>query len=410
MTEPNLKSLKSSFLKTMVERKHFNQCTDVAALDELAAKGDPILGYIGFDATADSLTIGNLIPIMMLRRLQQTGHKPIVLMGGGTSQVGDPSDKDKERSMLSLEVIESNMKSQQRVFSRLLKFGDGKTDAVMVNNADWLCSIKYVEFLREIGRFFSINRMVGFDFVKRRLDNEQPLSFLEFNYMIMQGYDFYYLYKNKNCVLQMGGSDQWGNIINGVELIKKALNKPAYGLTTNLITTASGQKMGKSAGNAIWLNENRLSNYDFWQFWRNTEDADVGRFMRMFTDIPIADIEQFEKAQGAAINEAKKVLADEVTKLIRGADAAVKSRQTAEETFERGGLGEDLPKFRLKKGTNILDALVEAKCFDSKSAARREIGKAIKFDDEVITDDKFEFTRSGKLSASKKKHVLIEIE
>lgn len=410
MANINSASLKSDFMKLIIDRGHFNQCTDIEALDEQAANGI-ITGYVGFDATASSLTVGNLIPIMMLRRLQQAGHKPIVLMGGATSQVGDPSDKDKERQLMTLETIEANMESQKQVFKRLLKFGDGPSDAVMVNNADWLCKLTYVEFLREIGRYFTINRMVTFDFVKRRLEQENPLSFLEFNYMIMQGYDFYHLMKHHNCILQMGGSDQWGNIINGVELTKKALSKTAYGLTTPLITTASGAKMGKSSGNAVWLNADMTSDYDFWQFWRNTEDADVGRFMRMFTDIPLDEIARYEALQGQDINEAKKTLADAATTLIRGEEAAKLARKTAEETFEKGGKGEDLPTITVENGVNIIDAIVVTQFVNSKSEARRLLASnAISFEDQKVQDDQFTITQTGKLSVGKKKHAILELK
>ena len=296
--------LKSDFLNTLAERGHIHQCTDLEALDA-AAKNGIVTAYIGFDATADSLHVGNMAGIMMLRRLQQTGHKPIVLMGGGTTKVGDPSGKDESRQMMTDEKIDANIASIKTIFGNFLKFGDGPTDAVMVNNADWLDRLEYIPFLREIGKHFTINRMLTFDSVKMRLEREQPLTFLEFNYMILQAYDFVELYKRNGCTLQMGGSDQWGNIVNGVELGRRVRNAELFGLTTPLITTSSGAKMGKTAAGAVWLKPERLSPYDYWQFWRNTEDADVGRFLKLFTDMPLEEIAKLEKLGGHEINEAK---------------------------------------------------------------------------------------------------------
>ncbi|MGD1956721.1 MAG: tyrosine--tRNA ligase, partial [Sphingomonadales bacterium] len=315
---PQTAALKSDLLQTLSARGYIHQCTDMEGLDAEAA-GQTITAYIGFDATAPSLHVGSLVQIMMLRRLQQTGHKPIVLMGGGTTKVGDPTGKDESRKMLSDDDIAANIAGIQSVFENFITFGDGQTDAIMVNNDDWLSGLQYIPFLRDIGRHFSVNRMLSFDSVKLRLDREQPLSFLEFNYMILQGYDFLELYRRHRCTLQMGGSDQWGNIVNGMELVRRVDSGNAVGLTTPLMTTADGQKMGKTANGAVWLNENALPAYDYWQFWRNTQDADVGRFLRLFTDLPLDDIAKLEALEGQEINAAKKVLADEATSLCRGA-------------------------------------------------------------------------------------------
>ena len=299
--------MKSEFLRIIHERGFFNQCTDLEALDAKLSQ-ETVTAYIGFDCTADSLHVGSLLPIMLLRWLQKCGHKPIVLMGGGTTKIGDPSGKDESRAMLSDEQIDANMNGIKKIFTKYLTFGEGKTDALMVNNDDWLSSIAYIKFLREYGRHFTINRMLSFDSVKLRLEREQPLTFLEFNYMILQGYDFVELARRNNCILQMGGSDQWGNIVNGVELGRRVDSRELFGLTVPLMTTSSGAKMGKTAGGAIWLNAERLSPYDYWQYWRNTEDGDVGRFLRLFTELPISEIEKLEKLEGAEINEAKKIL------------------------------------------------------------------------------------------------------
>jgi len=322
---------KSDLLRSMQARGYIHQITHPAELDAAAASGI-VTGYIGFDATASSLHVGSLIQIMMLRRLQQAGHKPIVLMGGGTTKVGDPTDKDQSRPLLSEAQIQSNIDSIQAVFAKFLAFGDGPTDAVMVNNADWLDRLGYVQFLREFGVHFTVNRMLSFESVKLRLEREQPMTFLEFNYMLMQATDFLELERNFGCALQMGGSDQWGNILNGVELIRRVDQKPAFGLTTPLLSTASGQKMGKTVGGAVWLNADLRSPYDYWQFWRNTEDADVGRFMRLFTDLPLDEIARYEAMEGAAINDAKKVLANEATRMLHGqaaADAAAEAARVA---------------------------------------------------------------------------------
>jgi tyrosyl-tRNA synthetase len=334
---------KSEFLKTMQARGFIHQITHPAELDAAASKPSPISGYIGFDATAPSLHVGSLIQIMMLRRFQQAGHKPIVLMGGGTTKVGDPTDKDASRPLLTEAEIQGNIASIKTVFAKFLTFGNGPTDAVMVDNDAWLSKFGYVEFLREFGVHFTINRMLAFDSVKARLEREQPMTFLEFNYMLMQSVDFLELERRNNCVLQMGGSDQWGNIVNGVELIRRVDQKPAFGLTTPLLSTASGAKMGKTVGGAVWLNADLRSPYDYWQFWRNTEDADVGRFLRLFTDLPLPEIARLEAMPGAQINEAKKVLANAATTLLHGADEAAKAAAAAGKVFEQGVSSADLP-------------------------------------------------------------------
>ncbi len=410
---------KSEFVRQLTERRFMHQCTDLAQLDERCAEG-PITAYIGFDCTAPSLHVGSLVSIMLLRLLQQTGHKPIVLMGGGTTRIGDPSGKDESRKMLDDAAIAANMAGIKSVFAKFLTFGDGPTDAVMVNNADWLENLNYISFLRDYGPHFTINRMMTFDSVRLRLDREQPLTFLEFNYMILQAYDFVELARRNNCELQMGGSDQWGNIVNGVELGRRAAAKQLYGLTTPLLTTASGAKMGKTADGAVWLNEDQLSAYEYWQYWRNTEDADVGKFLRLFTELPLNEIERFEALEGADINEAKKVIADEATKLCRGADAAVNARATAEETFEKGGLGDDLPTVeiesaRLSEGVGVLTLFVEAGLAASNGEARRLIkGGGAKLNDTAITNERADVGSDAvnadgviKLSVGKKRHALV---
>ncbi|HEY9233549.1 MAG TPA: tyrosine--tRNA ligase, partial [Phenylobacterium sp.] len=333
---------KSALLKTMQERGYIHQITHPAELDNAATSGI-VTGYIGFDATAPSLHVGSLIQIMMLRRLQQAGHKPIVLMGGGTTKVGDPTDKDQSRPLLTEEQIQSNIASIKTVFAKFLTFGDGPTDAIMVDNDEWLSKFGYVEFLRDYGVHFTVNRMLAFESVKARLEREQPMTFLEFNYMLMQSVDFLELERKYGCVLQMGGSDQWGNIVNGVELIRRVDQKPSFGLTTPLLSTASGQKMGKTVGGAVWLNADMRSPYDYWQFWRNTEDADVGRFMRLFTDMPLDEIARYEAMQGADINEAKKVLAGEATRMLHGEEAAAAAAEAARMAFEVGAVSGDMP-------------------------------------------------------------------
>jgi len=343
-------SFKSDFLRILQERGFIHQCTDAEALDTLAQTG-MITGYIGFDATAPSLHAGSLVQIMLLYWLQQTGHRPIVLMGGGTTKVGDPTFKDTARPLLSDEQIHSNMTGIKSVFSRFLKFGENGNDAIMVNNDDWLSQFGYVEFLRTFGTHFTINRMLTFESVKLRLDREQPMTFLEFNYMLMQAVDFRELNLRENCVLQMGGSDQWGNIINGVELTRRMNTKAAFGLTTPLLATASGAKMGKTMGGAVWLNADMLGAYDYWQYWRNTEDADVGRFLKLFTTLPMSEIARLESLAGAEINEAKKILADEATKMVHGTEAASLARDTAQKAFEQGIMSADLPTIEIEADT-----------------------------------------------------------
>jgi tyrosyl-tRNA synthetase len=410
---------RSEFLRVLSERGYIHQCTDLEALDEAAGKA-PITAYIGFDATADSLHVGSLVQIMMLRRMQQTGHKPIVVMGGGTTKVGDPSGKDESRKLLSNADIAANIAGIKRAFERFLTFGEGPTDAVMVDNAEWLDRLGYVEFLREYGPHFTVNRMLTFDSVKLRLEREQPLTFLEFNYMLMQAVDFLELERRLDCVLQMGGSDQWGNIVNGVDLIRRMDAKPAYGLTTPLITTASGAKMGKTAAGAVWLNPDRLGPYDYWQFWRNTEDADVGRFLKLFTDLPLDEIARLQSLQGAEINDAKKVLADEATAMLHGREAAAASRAAAEAAFEQGRLSQDLPTLEvarsaLEAGVPLATLAADAGLATSRSEARRLAqGGGLRLNDEAVADAARPVTLSDvkdgaiKLAAGKKKIVLIK--
>ncbi len=411
--------LKSEFLQILTERDFIHQATDLEALDQKMSEG-PISAYIGFDCTARSLHVGSLVQIMMLRWLQKSGHKPIVLMGGGTSKIGDPSGRDESRQLMTTEIIEDNMLGIRTIFDRLLTFGDGKTDAAMVNNADWLDSLKYIEFLRDIGPHFTINRMMTFDSVKLRLDREQPLTFLEFNYMILQAYDFMELGKRHNCLLQMGGSDQWGNIVNGMELARRVSSQHLFGLTTPLITTADGKKMGKTASGAVWLNEDHLPSYDYWQFWRNTQDADVGKFMRLFTEIPMDEIARYEALEGSEINEAKIILANAATELCRGLEAAKGAEATAKETFEEGGAGADLPTVQvasssLDAGINIVDLYIEAGLGASKGEVRRLIKQGgAKINDVKVESEETIVTRDAlqegqiKLSAGKKRHALVQ--
>ncbi len=401
---------KSDLLRLLSERGYIHQLTDADALDALAGK-QVVPGYIGFDATASSLHVGNLVSIMLLRRLQQAGHKPIVVMGGGTTKVGDPSGKDEVRKLLDEEGIASNIASIRSAFERFLTFGDGPTDAVMVNNADWLDRLEYIPFLRDVGRHFTINRMLTFDSVKLRLDREQPLTFLEFNYMILQAYDFLELSRRVGCRLQMGGSDQWGNIVNGIELTRRIDGTELYGITTPLITKADGSKMGKSVNGAIWLNEAQLSHYDYWQFWRNTDDRDVGKFLRLFTDLPLEEIARLEALEGAEINEAKKVLADEATALCRGRDAAQAAAETARKTFEEGAAGESLPSMAVAGAIGIVDALVGLGLTASKGEARRLIKQGgARIDGERVADENLSVAISGqpvRVSAGKKHHGLL---
>lgn len=374
MTAPA--EFQSDLLKTLQARGYIHQITHPEELDAAAGAGR-VIGYIGFDATAPSLHVGSLLQIMMLRRMQQAGHKPIVLMGGGTTKVGDPTDKDQSRPLLTEEKIQANIDSIKTVFARFLAFGDGPTDAVMVNNADWLDKLGYVEFLRNYGVHFTINRMLSFDSVRLRLEREQPMTFLEFNYMLMQATDFLELERKYGCQLQMGGSDQWGNILNGVELIRRVDHKQAFGLTSPLLSTASGQKMGKTVAGAVWLNADMLSPYDYWQFWRNTEDADVARFLRLFTDLPLDEIARLEALTGAEVNEAKKVLATEATRMLHGEAAAAAAEEAARVAFEAGGLSADMPTLTLKAAdlaaTSHVALMVAAGFAASNSEARKQI-------------------------------------
>lgn len=403
---------KSDLLRILSERGYIHQMTDAEGLDALACE-KVIPGYIGFDATAPSLHIGSLVQIMMLRRLQQAGHKPIVVMGGGTTKIGDPSGKDESRKLLTPELIEENIAGIRTVFERLLKFGDGPTDAIMVNNDEWLSELGYIELLRDVGPHFTINRMLTFDSVKLRLDREQPLTFLEFNYMILQAYDFLELGRRYECRLQMGGSDQWGNIVNGMELARRMEGREMFGLTTPLLTTADGAKMGKTAAGAVWLNEPQLPAYDFWQYWRNCDDRDVGRFLRLFTDIPLEEIARLESLEGAAINDAKVVLANAVTALVRGEDAARAAEATAKETFAGGGAGQDLPTISVgEEGMRIGALLTEIGFTASNGEAKRKIAEgAVKLDDETVTDAGYLVTvpdgSQAKLSLGKKKHGIV---
>lgn len=402
----------SSLMRLLDERGYIHQTTDANGLDALAAR-QVVPGYIGFDATAPSLHVGSLVQIMMLRRLQQTGHKPIVLMGGGTTRIGDPTGRDESRKMLSDETIAANIAGISAIFSRLLTFGDGPTDAVMVNNQDWLGQLGYIQLLQEVGTHFTVNRMLSFDSVKLRLEREQPMTFLEFNYMILQGYDFRHLARDRSVALQMGGSDQWGNIVNGVELTRRMDGREVFGLTTPLLTTASGAKMGKTAAGAVWLNEDQLPAYDFWQFWRNCDDADVGRFLRLFTDLPLDEISRLEMLEGAAINDAKVILANEVTRLCRGKDAAVAAASTAQATFAGGGMGEDLPTIDVgAEGIRAGAACTALGFVSSNGEAKRKIAEgAVRLDEEPVDDVGALIMvgpgESRKLSLGKKKHGIL---
>ncbi|TPG42783.1 tyrosine--tRNA ligase [Sphingomonas koreensis] len=401
----------SDLLRLLDQRGYIHQLTDATGLDALAAK-QVVPGYIGFDATAPSLHIGSLVQIMMLRRMQQAGHKPIVVMGGGTTKVGDPSGKDESRKLLDDAAIAGNIASIRRAFERFLRFGNGPTDAIMVNNADWLDRLEYIPFLRDVGRHFTINRMLSFDSVKLRLDREQPLTFLEFNYMILQAYDFLELSRRVGCRLQLGGSDQWGNIVNGLELARRIDGAELFGLTTPLITTADGAKMGKTASGAVWLNDDQLSAYDYWQFWRNTDDRDVGRFLRLFTDLSIDEIARLEALDGAEINEAKKVLADAATILCRGEEAAGEAAETARRTFEEGSAGDALPRYAVPEGAiGIVDALVALGFAASKGEARRLIkGGGARIDGDKVADEAAMVTVGDapvRVSAGKKHHGLL---
>jgi tyrosyl-tRNA synthetase len=415
-----MNTYKSEFLNILASRGFIHQVSEPAALDALA-HSSTLTAYIGFDCTAPSLHVGSMVPIMLLYWLQQTGHRPIALMGGGTTRVGDPSGKDESRRLLTDEAINANLKSIRATFARFLKFEAAGNAAVMANNADWLNTLNYIDFLRDIGRHFSINRMLAFDSVKLRLDRQQELSFLEFNYMILQAYDFVELHRRYGCVLQMGGSDQWGNIVNGIDLGRRLHNAQLFALTSPLITTSSGAKMGKTAAGAVWLNADRVSPYEYWQFWRNTEDADVGRFLKLFTILPLDEIARLAALQGAEINEAKKILATEATALLHGRSAADAAADTAHTTFEEGGVGASLPtvevsRAELKAGIGVLAAFVKAGLAASNGEVRRAIANnAILVNDARVTSDKAaigeaDVTADGavKLSLGRKRHVLLK--
>ncbi|MGA7488571.1 MAG: tyrosine--tRNA ligase [Xanthobacteraceae bacterium] len=412
-----MSAYKSDFLRVLAERGFIHQVSDADGLDARAAAG-PITAYVGFDATAPSLHIGNLLTIMMLRWLQKTGHKPIALMGGGTSKIGDPSGKDSSRTLLTGAQIDTNIASIRSVFARFLDFEAG---AVMADNAEWLDRLHYIPFLREVGRHFTINKMLTFDSVKLRLDREQPLTFLEFNYMILQAYDFVELYQRHDCILQMGGSDQWGNIVNGIDLGRRLRNAELFALTTPLLTTSSGAKMGKTETGAVWLNADMMSPYEYWQFWRNCEDGDVGRLLKLFTELPLDEIGRLAAVKGQELNEAKKILATEATALLHGREAAEQAAETARRTFEEGALAEtlptvEIPRARLEAGLGVLAANVEVGLASSNGEARRHIkGGGLKVNDETVTDEKMvltprQLTPEGviKLSLGRKRHVLLK--
>jgi len=410
---------RSDFLRVLTERGYIHQCSDFAGLDEQARKGE-VTAYIGFDCTAASLHVGSLLQIMMLRWLQKTGGKPVPLMGGGTTRVGDPSGKDESRKILSLEDIENNKTGIKAVFSKFLTFGDGVKDAIMPDNAEWLTKLNYIDFLRDVGRHFSVNRMMSMDSVKMRLERDQELSFLEFNYMCLQSYDFVELNRRYGCNLQMGGSDQWGNIVTGVDLGRRMGTPQLYALTSPLLTTASGAKMGKTAAGAIWLNADMLSPWNYWQFWRNTEDRDVGRFLRLFTEMPLDEVARLEALQGAEINEAKKILATEACTMLHGREQAERANETARQTFEEGVTSTDLPHIvietsALASGLGVLSAFVEAGLVQSTGEARRQIkGGGLRVNDVIVTDDRMSLTATDlndsgsiKLSLGKKRHILL---
>ena len=407
-----MSTYESALLTLLDDRGYIHQMTDAAGLDALAAK-QIVPGYIGFDATAPSLHIGSLVQIMMLRRLQQTGHKPVVVMGGGTTRIGDPTGRDESRKMLTDATIEANIASIRTVFDKLLTFGDGPTDAVMVNNHDWLGQLGYIELLQQVGTHFTINRMLSFDSVRLRLEREQPMTFLEFNYMILQGYDFRHLSHTMGVRLQMGGSDQWGNIVNGMELGRRMDGADLFGLTTPLLTTADGAKMGKTAAGAVWLNEDQLPAYDFWQFWRNVDDRDVGRFLRLFTDLPLDEIARLEALEGAEINAAKAVLANEVTRLVRGDDAATRAEATARETFAGSGAGEDLPTVATgPDGMRLAALLTELGLTASGGEAKRKLAEgAVKLDGAAVSDPALLVLPAEgetiRISLGKKRHALV---
>ncbi|HYE29769.1 MAG TPA: tyrosine--tRNA ligase [Allosphingosinicella sp.] len=411
LTAPAM-AFRSELLRLLDARGYIHQVTDAEGLDELASR-QVVPGYIGFDATAPSLHVGSLVQIMMLRRLQQAGHRPIVVMGGGTTKIGDPSGRDESRKLLTSDHISANILSIRRIFERFLSFDDGPAGAIMVDNADWLDSLDYIPFLREVGPHFTINRMLTFDSVRLRLDREQPLTFLEFNYMILQAYDFLELSRRAGCRLQLGGSDQWGNIVNGIELTRRIDGTQLYGLTTPLITTADGGKMGKTAAGAVWLNPDLLSPYDYWQYWRNAQDADVGRFLRLFTDLPLDEIARLERLEGSEINEAKKMLADSATAMAHGEEAARAAAETARRTFEEGTSGDDLPTLNVPpEGMKVIDVLTKLGFVGSNKEGRRQIVQgAVKLDGRLITNE-FEYVRlsvgqMAKISLGRKKHGLL---
>ena len=411
---------KSDFMRVMIERGFLADCTDYQGLDEALIKG-VVPAYIGYDATAASLHVGHLLNIMMLRWLQRTGHRPITLMGGGTTKVGDPSFRAEERPLLTPEKIDDNIAGMKQVFARYLSYGTGATDAIMLNNAEWLDSLNYLDFLRDIGRHFSVNRMLSFESVKSRLDREQSLSFLEFNYMILQAYDFLEIHRRYGCLLQMGGSDQWGNIVNGIDLTRRVLDQEIYGLTSPLLTTSDGRKMGKSQGGAVWLNAEMLSPYEFWQFWRNTTDADVGRFLKLYTDLPVEECERLGALAGSEINQAKIRLANEVTALLHGPEAAAAAEATAREVFEKGGVGDDLPTLKVTaaeaaEGLGIVQLFVRAGLAASgKDAKRLILEGGARLNDEPVTDAGLRlgashFAEPVKLTAGRKRHALVVLD
>ncbi|MEO0943518.1 MAG: tyrosine--tRNA ligase [Pseudomonadota bacterium] len=410
---------KSDFITAITERGFLADCTDLPSLDEAFHKGT-VTGYIGFDLTATSLHIGNLVQIMLLRWMQKTGHRPITLMGGGTTKVGDPSGKDEMRKIISVDQINANADGIRQVFSRYISYGDGPTDSPLVNNAEWLDKLGYIDFLRDIGKHFTVNRLLAFESVKSRLDREQALSFIEFNYMLLQAYDYLELHRRYGCVLQMGGSDQWGNIVSGADLIRRVEGAEAYGLTTPLVTRADGKKMGKSADGAVWLNEEMMSGYEFWQWWRNVPDSDVGKFLKMFTELPVDECDRMGALGGSEINDAKIRLANEVTTLCRGADAAVAAEATAREVFEKGGIGDDLPTLELGAdelgdGISAVQLIVRSGLAKSGKEAKRLIAEnGAKIDDAPLTDAGRLFGAGDlanpiKLSAGKKRHALVKL-
>jgi tyrosyl-tRNA synthetase len=415
-----MSAFKSDFLNILQSRGFIHQISDPESLDALAARRE-LVAYIGFDCTAPSLHVGSMVQIMCLYWLQQTGNKPIALMGGGTTRVGDPSGKDETRKILSIEDIDRNKEGIKQVFSHFLRFGEGKSDAIMPDNAEWLTRLNWIEMLRDIGRHFSVNRMLAMDSVKLRLERDQEMSFIEFNYMILQAYDYYVLNQRYDCRLQMGGSDQWGNIVNGIDLGRRMGTPQLHALTTPLITTSSGEKMGKTASGAVWLNADMKSPYEYWQFWRNTEDADVPRFLKLFTTLPLAEIGKLAALKGAEINEAKKTLADAATTLLHGAEAARTAAETARQTFEEGAIAQNLPtvevsQSELQAGTGVLVAFVKAGLVASNGEARRHIkGGGLRVNDVAVTDEKMMLTQQDlttegviKLSLGKKRHVLLK--